>query len=96
MDKILHRERAMRLLPILASAVIAAGLLMMVFVFRHSQNTLVESQDSQLMRTAQSVDNNIEAHEGSISMESAAGQGTAFTVSFPAAPREEPAAIEHE
>lgn len=62
MDKILLRDRAMRLLPILASAVIAAGLLMMVVVFRHSQTTLVESQDSQLMRTAQSVDNNILGH----------------------------------
>lgn len=62
MDKIYHRDRVMRLLPILASAVIAVGLLMMVVVFRHSQDTLVESQDSQLMRTAQSVDNNIIGH----------------------------------
>lgn len=62
MDKIPHRDQAMRLLPILASAVIVAGLLMMVAVFRRSQETLVESQDSQLMRTAQSVDNNIIGH----------------------------------
>ena len=62
MDKIPYRDRLQRLLPILASAVIIAGLLMMVVVFRHSQDTLVESQDSQLMRTAQSVDNNIIGH----------------------------------
>lgn len=62
MDKTPRRDRALRLLPILATAVIAAGLLMMVIVFRHSQDTLVDSQDSQLMRTAQSVDNNIIGH----------------------------------
>ena len=62
MDKIPHRDRLQRLLPILASAAIIIGLLMMVVVFRHSQDTLVDSQDSQLMRTAQSVDNNIIGH----------------------------------
>lgn len=62
MDKTPHRDRLQRLLPIMASAVIIAGLLMMVAVFRHSQDTLVDSQDSQLMRTAQSVDNNIIGH----------------------------------
>ncbi len=62
MNKIPHRDRFQRLMPIVASAVIVAGLLMMVAVFRHSQDTLVDSQDSQLMRTAQSVDNNIIGH----------------------------------
>lgn len=62
MDKISDRDRSQRLLPIMAAAVIIAGLLMMVVVFRHSQDTLVDSQDSQLMRTAQSVDNNIIGH----------------------------------
>lgn len=62
MDKTPRSDRGPRLLAILAIITIIAGLIMVVSVFYRGQETLVESQDGQLMRTAQSVDNNIIGH----------------------------------
>lgn len=48
--------------PALALLMILLGLLMMSGVFRRSQQLLVDGQDGQLLKTAQSVDNNIMGH----------------------------------
>ena len=60
-----HKLRGMRrfpLIPTLALAVILLGLLIMSSVFTQSQQLLVDGQDGQLSKTAQSVDNNIMGH----------------------------------
>ena len=49
-------------IPALALLVILLGLMMMSGVLRRSQQLLVDGQDGQLMKTAQSVDNNIMGH----------------------------------
>ena len=49
-------------IPALALLVILLGLAMMAGVFHRSQQLLVDGQDGQLMKTAQSVDNNIMGH----------------------------------
>lgn len=49
-------------IPALALLVILLGLGMMAGVFHRSQQLLVDGQDGQLMKTAQSVDNNIMGH----------------------------------
>ena len=48
--------------PILALAAIVVGLLAMYGVFTSTQQLLVDGQDGQLTKTAQSVDNNIMGH----------------------------------
>ena len=50
------------ILPVLALAIILLGLLSMSSVFTKSQQLLVDGQDGQLTKTAQSVDNNIMGH----------------------------------
>lgn len=50
------------LVPLSALAVLIVGLLLMVRFFGQSQKILVDSQDGQHMKTAQSVDNNILGH----------------------------------
>ena len=60
-----ERKRGLRqpyLTPALAVAVIVLGLLCMSSVFTRSQQLLVDGQDGQLMKTAQSVDNNLIGH----------------------------------
>ena len=54
--------RRVPVIPALALLVILLGLAMMSGVFRRSQQLLVDGQDGQLMKTAQSVDNNIMGH----------------------------------
>ena len=49
-------------IPALALLVILLGLMTMSGVFRRSQQLLADGQDGQLMKTAQSVDNNIMGH----------------------------------
>lgn len=49
-------------IPALALLAILLGLLMMSHVLRRSQQLLLSGQDGQLMKTAQSVDNNIMGH----------------------------------
>lgn len=49
-------------LPALALAIILLGLLAISSVFTQSQQLLVDGQDGQLTKTAQSVDNNIMGH----------------------------------
>lgn len=49
-------------IPALALLVILLGLMMMSGVLRRSQQLLVDGQDGQLIKTAQSVDNNIMGH----------------------------------
>lgn len=55
-------NRRLFLIPALALLVILLGLLMMSAVFSRSQRLLADGQDGQLLKTAQSVDNNIMGH----------------------------------
>lgn len=55
-------SRRIPVTPALALLMILLGLLMMSGVFHRSQRLLVDGQDGQLMKTAQSVDNNIMGH----------------------------------
>ena len=55
-------SRRVPVTPALALLMILLGLLMMSGVFHRSQRLLVDGQDGQLMKTAQSVDNNIMGH----------------------------------
>ena len=56
------REHRFILVPLMALLLFFAGLLLMVRFFGQSREILVESQDGQHLKTAQSVDNNILGH----------------------------------
>ncbi len=62
MEKKRPGPRYSPVLPVLALAVILAGLFAMSGVFTGSQRQLLDGQDGQLTKTAQSVDNNILGH----------------------------------
>ena len=62
MEKKRPGPRYSPVLPVLALAVILAGLFAMSGVFTESQRQLLDGQDGQLTKTAQSVDNNILGH----------------------------------
>ena len=62
MEKKRPGPRYSPVLPVLALAVILAGLFAMSGVFTGSQRQLLDGQDGQLTKTAQSVDNNIMGH----------------------------------
>lgn len=62
MEKKRPAPRYSPVLPVLALAVILAGLFAMSGVFTESQRQLLDGQDGQLTKTAQSVDNNILGH----------------------------------
>lgn len=57
-----RQEHGSLLVPLAALAILFAGLLLMVRFSGQSQKILVESQDGQHLKTAQSVDNNILGH----------------------------------
>lgn len=61
MEKKRH-EHGFLLIPLTALIILFTGLLLMVRFFGQSQKILVESQDGQHLKTAQSVDNNILGH----------------------------------
>lgn len=61
MEKKSHERRSLLLL-LVALAILFTGLLLMIRSFGQSQKILVESQDGQHLKTAQSVDNNILGH----------------------------------
>lgn len=54
--------RRIPVIPALALLAILLGLGMMAGVYHHRQQLLVQGQDGQLMKTAQSVDNNLMGH----------------------------------
>lgn len=62
MEKKIRGPRRVPVTPALALLMIFLGLLMMSGVFHRSQQLLVDGQDGQLMKTTQSVDNNIMGH----------------------------------
>lgn len=57
-----RHEHGSLLVPLVALVILFAGLLLMGRFFGQSQEILVESQDGQHLKTAQSVDNNILGH----------------------------------
>lgn len=57
-----HRSSLGRFSFIPALLVVIFGLLMMLWVFTQSQKLLIASQDSKMLKTVQSVDNNIFGH----------------------------------